>query len=196
MNLVIRHKMCILQVFVVSALLSLALFIGACKRQAGPATGPLEPIYDPRTGQLQLIVAKRDTNGDGTIDRWDYYGPDRRLKKFGFSLQNDGREDAWAYVGPDGSTTRIESSPRRNGKIQRVEQFEHDVLTRAEEDTDGDGKVDKWETFDGARLAQVAFDTAHRGSPDRRLVYRVDGTVRIEVDPRGDGQFVEDTSQR
>ena len=138
-----------------------------------------------------MLIAKWDGNGDGKIDRWDYYGPDRRLQKSGFSLQNDGMEDAWAYIGPDGSTTRIESSPARNGKIQRIEHFEHDVLTRAEEDTDGDGNIDKWETFDGLSLAMVAFDSAHRGRPDRRLVYGADGSVRVEVDPRGDGRFVE-----
>ena len=60
----------------------------------------------------------------------------------------------------------------------------------SEEDTDGDGRFDKWETFDGARLAVVAFDTAHRGIPDRRLVYDLNGNVKVEVDARGDGHFV------
>jgi hypothetical protein len=49
--------------------------------------------------------------------------------------------------------------------------------------------MDKWETFEAGRLASVAFDTAHRGSPDRRLIYPAAGDVRIEVDPDGDGRF-------
>lgn len=178
------------------SVLLIALVFQGCRAQPDSAIGPLEPVYDKTTGRLQLLIARRDANGDGQTDRWDYYGADRRLQKFGFSTQSDGREDAWAYVGPDGSTTRIESSPQRNGRIQRIEHFEHDLLTRAEEDTDGDGKIDKWEIFEGARLASVAYDTTHRGSPDRRIVYETDGRVRVEVDSRGDGRFVEDTSRQ
>ena len=64
-------------------------------------------------------------------------------------------------------------STQRDGKIDRIEHYERDVLVRAEEDTDGDGTIDKWETYDGARLASVAFDTTHhRGTPDRRLDLR------------------------
>ena len=162
-----------------------------CARPSDSRNDPIQPIYDKTTGQLQLLVVKRDVNHDGKVDRWDYYGPDRRFRKFGFSLQNDGQEDAWGYRGPDGTTARIESSPRRNGKIQRIEHFEHDVLVRAEDDTDDDGTIDKWESYDGPRLAMVAFDTAHRGRADRRLVYGADGGVRVEVDPLGDGHFVE-----
>ena len=170
--------------------------MASCSRAPAPGGGPLTPVYDPATGKLQLLIAPKDSNGDGKVDRWDYYGTDRRLQKFGFSLQSDGKEDAWAFIGPDGTTIRIESSPRRNGKIQRIEHFDHDVLTAAEEDTDGDGKIDKWETFEGTRLAIVAFDTKHKGVPDRRLVYGADGSVRSEVDPRGDGHFVEATAQQ
>jgi hypothetical protein len=36
----------------------------------------------------------------------------------------------------------------------------------------------------------VAFDTAKRGRPDRRLIYEADGRARVEVDARGDGTFV------
>ncbi len=83
----------------------------------------------------------------------------------------------------DGTIARIESSVRRNGRIDRVEYYEGNALVRAEEDTDGDGKIDKWETYDSTRLTTVSFDTTHSGRPDRRLVYSADGTVRVEVVP-------------
>ena len=74
-------------------------------------------------------------------------------------------------------------STRRDGKVTRVEHYQQkNALVRAEEDTDGDGKIDKWETYDGDRLASVAFDTLHRGTPDRRLIYGPNGTARLEVD--------------
>ena len=82
---------------------------------------------------------------------------------------------------PDGGS-RIEISTRHDGKVTRIEHFRKDVLVSAEEDTDEDGRMDKWETFDGARLASVAFDTPHRGTPDRRLLYGADGSVRLETD--------------
>jgi hypothetical protein len=176
----------------------------------------LEPVYDPVTGKLQLlrydskgngqfdtfrymdgarvIRVEIDSDGDGKIDRWEHYGPDQKLEKVGFSLQNDGKEDAWAWAGPDGATARVESSPRRDGKVSRIDHYEHGVLVRAEEDSDGDGQIDKWETYDGPRLATVAFDTMHRGVPDRRIVYDADSNARIEVDPQGDGHFVAATA--
>ncbi len=45
---------------------------------------------------------------------------------------------------------RIDVSTHRDGRIDRIEHYERDVLVRAEEDTDGDGKIDKWETYDGS----------------------------------------------
>jgi hypothetical protein len=175
-------------------------------------TKKLEPVYDPLTGKLLLLKydskgsgrfdtfrymdgarvtrVEIDSDGDGKIDRWEHYGPDQKLEKVGFSRQNDGKEDAWAWVGADGATTRVESSPRQDGKVSRIDHYEHGVLVRAEEDSDGDGRIDRWETYNGPRLATVAFDTMHRGVPDRRIVYGADSSVRIEVDVAGDGHFV------
>ena len=83
---------------------------------------------------------------------------------------------------PDGSIARVDVSTRRDGKVDRTEYYENDALVRAEEDSDEDGKADKWETYEAGRLASVAFDTLHRGTPDRRLIYGVDGSTRLEVD--------------
>lgn len=63
-------------------------------------------------------------------------------------------------------------------------------MTRVEEDTDGNGAIDKWETYSGGALAVLALDTTGRGTPDRRLIYRPDGSLdRIEADPSGTGRF-------
>jgi hypothetical protein len=176
------------------------------------AVGRAEAEYDKATGRLQLVRFDSNNNGkldtfrhmdgarlvridvdsneDGRIERWEYYGSDQQLEKVGFSLQGDGIEDAWAWVGRDGVTTRVESSPRRDGKISRKEYFEAGVIQRAEEDGDGDGVIDKWETYSGLRLSVVAFDTRHGGIPDRRLVYGTDSSARMEIDPDGTGRFV------
>lgn len=191
-------------------LLVVAFLVGACA-DAGNDGKQIEPEYDQETGKLKLLKYDSDRDGkvdttsymdgarvlrieidkdqDGKTERWEYYDADRRLVKVGFSRANDGREDAWSYAAPDGSVSRIEISTRRDGKISRIEHYAKDAPVRADEDTDGDGAFDKWEIFDGGRLASVAFDSQHRGSPDRRLVYAQDGNARIEIDPDGDGRF-------
>ncbi len=184
----------------------------ACERTSRDAAKRIEPVYDQQTGKLKLL--KYDSNGDGSvdtwsymdgarivrieidqdgdgkIDRWEYYGPDQKLEKIGSSRSNDGKEDAWSYAGPDGRVARIEVSTRRDGKVTRIEHYENDQLVSAEEAANADAVMDKWEKYADGRLASVAFDTAHRGTADRRLVYAPDGTARLEVDSTGSGVFV------
>jgi hypothetical protein len=138
----------------------------------------------------RVLRIEIDTDGDGTTDRWEYYDADQQLEKVGVSSADDGTQDTWSFARRDGSIERIDLSLARDGKVTRREHFEEDVLIRAEEDSDGDGLFDKWETYEGGRLATVAFDTAHRGRPDRRLVYGDDGGVRLEVDVAGNGVYV------
>ena len=176
---------------------------GACGRATPEPAKKLEPTYNKQTGRLELLRYDSDGDGrfdtfsymdgarilrieidrneDGKIDRWEYYGPDRRLEKVGFSRGQDGVEDAWSYFDANGAVERIEISTKRNRKVDRIEHYEKGALVRAEEDGDGDGRFDKWETYDGERLASVAFDTMRRGTPDRRLIYNEDGTVRVET---------------
>lgn len=172
----------------------------------------VNPVYDAKTGRLteltydangngrvdtwtymdgtRLLRAEIDADEDGRIDRWEYYRPDRKLEKVGFSRMKDGKVDAWAFQGPDGTLARIDVSTRRDGAISRVEFYEKGAVARVEEDTDGDGKADKWETYLEGTLASLALDTERRGFPDRRLLYRPDGTLdHIETDPEGDGTF-------
>ena len=195
-----------------AVILAIAIISVSCSSERTEAQKRITPEYDKKTGKLQLL--KYDSNGngkvdtfsymdgarvlrieidkdeDGKIDRWEYYGPDQKIEKVGFSRLSDGKEDAWSYTGPDGSIVRIDVSTKRDGKVTRIEHYDHEKLLAAEEDSDEDGRIDKWETYDGDRLASVAFDTGHRGTPDRRLVYGSDGTATMEVDPKGDGHFV------
>jgi hypothetical protein len=198
------------QVFVLVGLLSFSFTMNSCGAPSADRKD-ITPVYDPDTGRLKQL--KYDSDGDGKVDtvsfmdaakvlrieldkdedgkveRWEYYGADQKLEKVGFSRSNDGVEDAWSFAGPDGKITRIEISTRRDGKVSRIEHYQNEQPSSAEEDTDGDGTMDKWESFDGGRLTSVAFDSSHRGTPDRRLVYAADGTVKVEVDPAGGGRW-------
>ena len=187
----------------------LALATSACQRTA--PSNKIEPTYNKNTGRLELLRydsdgdgrfdtfsymdgtrilrIEIDQDGDGKIDRWEYYGPDRKIERVGFSRAKDGVEDAWAFFDAAGAINRVDISTKRNHKVDRIEHYEKGVLTRAEEDGDGDGRMDKWETYDHERLTSVAFDTSHRGTPDRRLIYGMDGSAQMEVDPEGTGTF-------
>jgi hypothetical protein len=176
-----------------------------------PGANRINPEYDKRTGRLQTL--RYDSNGDGRVDmtstmdgarvtkieidkdfdghpdRWEYYDAQLKLEKVGFSRASDGKEDAWSLADAAGNIERIDVSTKRDGTIQRVEHYKDGMLVRADEDTNGDGKPDKWETCDGDRLAMVAYDTLHRGTADRRLIYGVDGTAHLEFDAKGNGTW-------
>lgn len=197
---------------IASPILVFALMVAACDRKGDEAKKRISPEYDKATGKL--ILLKYDSNGDGIvdmwsymdgarvvrieidknqdgkIDRWEYYDANQKLEKVGTSRAQDGKEDSWSYLAADGTVFRVDVSAKHDGKISRVEHYEHEVMIAAEEDGNGDGKMDKWETYEGDHLKSIAFDTKHRGTPDRRLIYGPNGTAQLEVDEKGTGQFV------
>jgi hypothetical protein len=197
---------------IVGYLLSCAILVGACAGSGSDAKGRMTPEYDQTTGKLTLLKYDSDGDGkidmwsymdgsrvvrieidkneDGLMDRWEYYDANQKLEKVGTSRAQNGKEDAWSYPGADGTIERIDVSTRQDGRIGRIEHYKKDALVTVEEDGDGDGKMDKWETYEGNRLSSVAFDTKHRGTPDRRLIYGADGSARLEIDPKGTGEFV------
>jgi hypothetical protein len=197
------------RVFAALAMLSL----GAC---TGPESEPVRqttiPTYDQSTGKLieltsdsskngvidtwttmdggRPVLIRMDRNGDGRIDRWEYYGPDGTLVKVGYSRRDDGRPDAWAFEGQDGRIEGIElSSLADEGKIDRWEFHDEHGLARAEDDTDADGVVDKWEIHENGALKTAAFDENGDGKPDRRLTYEGGRLVLIESEPDVSGQY-------
>jgi hypothetical protein len=191
-----------------------ATALAACssKPNAAAEKNRFNPVYDKTTGKLtmlkfdskkdgkidtwsymdgtRIVRIEIDRDGDGKIDRWEYYTPDQKVEKIGLSRENDGQVDAWAYPAPDGSIGRMEISTERDGKVTRTEYYQGGVISRAEEDTKGAGRIDKWETYGDGALKIVAFDDLQRGAPTRRLIYAPDGSVRVEVDPKGIGSFV------
>jgi hypothetical protein len=128
----------------------------------------------------RVVKVEVDENGDGSVDRWEFH----RAGDAGAAPSTS------APASVDKSIERIERATRFDGKISRREFFDNGVLTTVEEDTDGDGKVDKWETYAGGSLSVMALDTRGRGVPDRRLIYKADGSFdHIEADPNGTGTF-------
>lgn len=100
----------------------------------------------------KVIRIEIDADGDGVVDRWEYYGADQKLEKVGTSTANDGRVDTWSYP-PEGGIVRVERSTKR------------------------DGRVDQWESYSDGALTSVAFDTDGTGHPTRRLIYDAKGQL-------------------
>lgn len=130
----------------------------------------------------RTVRIEADGNGDGMVDRWEYYGTDGHLDRLGTSSESDGLEDTW--VVQNGDQMRVDISTRRDGVADRREFHEKGTLVRAEQDTNGDGRTDQWQRFADGKLRELLIDTSQKtGRPDRRLVYANDGSLeRIDAD--------------
>lgn len=170
------------------------------------------PTYDQSTGKLTQLTYDADKNGtidtwtdmdgtkplrsridrdgDGRIDRWEYYDETGALAKVGFSRRQNGTPDAWAFSGPDGQIARVESSSTGDEKqIDRREAYEQGMMVSSEADANGDGRTDQWETYESGALKTAAMDENGDGTPDRRLTYAAGALVLIESEPDAAGTF-------
>jgi hypothetical protein len=179
------------------AALMLAAFLAACERDR------ISPVYDAagtirrldydtnRDGQTDMraylengrtVRIEADGNGDGVVDRWEYYTADGQLERLGTSSESDGVEDTW--VVETGNQMRVDLATRRDGVADRHEFHDAGVLVRAEQDTNGDGRLDQWQRFTDGKLRELLIDTSlASGRPDQRLVYGPDGSLqRVDSD--------------
>ena len=121
-----------------------------------------------------------DTNGDGVVDRWEYYDASGSLIRIGGSSEGDGREDTW--VRTSGDERHVETSTRRDGTVDRREVYRGDRILRAESDTNHDGLPDMWQAFDAGVMTELLVDDDKRhGRPTRRVVYGANGTARVDM---------------
>jgi hypothetical protein len=186
------------QSFAIVCALSAGLLASDCARER------VLPVYDPDSRTITRLDYDSDTdgridirsylqngrgarleadgNGDGRVDRWEYYRPDGQLDRLGTSSQGDGREDTW--VVQRGNQMRVDISTRRDGVVDRHEFHENGVLVRAEQDIDLDGRIDQWQQFEQGRLRELLVDTERSGRPDRRLLYTANGSLERVEDVR------------
>ena len=124
----------------------------------------------------RTVRIEADGNGDGLVDRWEYYGPGGELDRIGTSSESDGVEDTW--VVQTDTEMRVDVATRRDGIADRHEFHTNGLLVRAEQDTNGDGRLDQWQRFTDGQLRELLLDTSMAsGRPNQRLVYRPDGSV-------------------
>jgi hypothetical protein len=105
--------------------------------------GPYQALYDA-DGRLQRIVYDRnadgraevvtlfaatgkplraeiDTDGDGIVDRWEYFRADGTLEKVGLSRRKNGKPDEWDFPDAAGALARRELDEDGDGAVDRVE---------------------------------------------------------------------------
>ena len=170
-----------------SLLVLVAIAGGRCAPPPGAANTPVSPIYNPRSGRLEQIVS--DRNGDGIVDTRAFMdGP--TLQRIELDRNGDSRPDRWEYyrkveLAGAALPVEIERAEEANASDQRItrrEFYAAGTVSRVEEDTDADGRVDKWEHYDHELLARIELDLNGAGFPDRRMLYRRDGSVeKVEV---------------
>lgn len=184
-------------------LLRAAVIVAVCSSAAGcdeaaararqEAQRRVQPTYDRSTGKLTKLTY--DSNNNGTPDTWAFMDG-ARLVRLEADENEDAMVDRWEYYPANASAAakqlpeRIERATHSDGKVSRREFFEAGVLARIEEDVDGNGAIDKWESYTAGALSTLALDTTGAGKPDRRFIYRPDGSLdHVEADPTGSGTF-------
>src|SRR5258706_14186597 len=94
------------------------------------------PVYDPagtirrldydtdRDGRIDMraylengrtVRIEADGNGDGVVDRWEYYRADGQLDRLGTSSESDGVEDTWVVQSGDQRRGGIATRPDGGG---------------------------------------------------------------------------------
>lgn len=168
--------------------LALVFGVSSCSKAASDAP-TVKPTYDPKTGKLTRLEA--DLTKDGKPDTWTYTDGTTPLRTEQ-DLNQDGKIERWEWVDPDGKITKVLASATGSAdKISRWESYNHGLLIKVEEDTNGDGRPDQWEKHIGVPILSVEFDRNFDGIPDERWTYGTAGAIEsIETEPDGAGRYL------
>lgn len=122
-------------------------------------------------------IPKKDTNGDGRIDRWAYLFPCGAPDRVEIDINGDGLPDTWIY--------------HKCVKLETVgEKSKYDIKWfLMKQDMDYDGRVDVWEYTDGLEyISRIEFDTNRDGRVDEWAYYDRHTVTRVERDINHDGK--------
>ena len=115
-----------------------------------------------------------DTDFDGTVDRWDTFGPEgQRLRSA--TASNGKRPDRVATYDRSGALSRVEADTDLDGRFELTQVYEGGKLVEIRIDSDGNGKVDRIQDFRKGYLSSEDFDTDEDGAPNLRMTFGKDG---------------------
>jgi hypothetical protein len=126
-------------------------------------------------GLLQRVES--DTDGDGSIDRWEIYDvPGGHIETVAVSRRPVAAPDLWEHY-VKGAVAGRELDEDGDGKVDRFEHFADGVLVAVDLDTDRDGRFDRWQQWQGGRLVTETVDVDGDGNADRKLRYGSSGAL-------------------
>ena len=134
----------------------------------------------------RVVRVEVDENGDGKIDRWEYHSDP---KGSAGSTGSSGSDRTKPDGGPDASSGSTRYEIRRHGVAPGIlRERRPDACRRRHRRRREDRQMGNLHRT--AASPCMALDTKGRGTPDRRLIYRADGSFdRIETDPNGTGTW-------
>ena len=150
----------------------------------GPILTGFHRERDPQTGRNQMV--HESTTSTGVHIRQlldDNLQPQRAILsggitgqasslvvgvggRIGFSTRNDGVTDAWSIRDATSDVARVEVSTKRDGRVDRWEQYVKGALVRVDLDTDRNGKADRWMIYEDGILMDTFMDANEDGQPD------------------------------
>lgn len=122
-----------------------------------------------------------DTNFDGTVDRWDTFGPEgQRLRSA--TASNGSRPDRVATYDRAGRLSRVEIDADLDGRFELTRIYVAGKLDENRIDSDGNGRVDRVQKFEGAFMSAEDFDTDEDGAANLRMTFSKEGTLlRVSI---------------
>ena len=117
-----------------------------------------------------------DTDFDGTVDRWDTFGPEgQRLRSA--TASNGTRPDRVATYDRAGILSRVEADTDLDGRFELTQIYEAGKLVENRIDSDGNGKTDRIQDFRKGYMSSEDFDTDEDGTSNLRLDFGKDGAL-------------------
>ena len=121
-------------------------------------------------------TVETDTDFDGTVDRWETFGPEgQRMRSATASLGT--RPDRVATYDRGGLLSRVEVDGDLDGRFETIRGYEAGKLTEIRIDSDGNGRTDRVQDFRKGYLSEEDFDTNEDGRADLRMTFARDGVL-------------------
>jgi len=117
-----------------------------------------------------------DTDFDGTVDRWDTFGPEGRRMRSA-TASNRTRPDRVATYDRSGRLSRVEADTDLDGRFEINQLYEAGALVEVRIDSDGNGKADRIQDFRKGYLSAEDFDTDEDGAANLRLTFAPNGSL-------------------
>jgi len=121
-------------------------------------------------------TVETDTDFDGTVDRWETFGPEGQRMRSA-TASHGTRPDRVATYDRAGLLGRVEVDGDLDGRFETVREYAAGNLAEIRIDSDGSGRTDRVQDFRKGYLSDEDFDTDEDGRADLRMTFARDGVL-------------------